>query len=62
MKIVFYQPVVTPWRFDNVVLPLIRATAAGEAHVLIPSLWRNTSITLRQLKAPPNYGRVVARR
>ncbi len=48
----FYLPVVTPWWFDNVILPLIRTTAAeAEVHVLIPPLWRNTGITPRQLEA-----------
>lgn len=50
MRILFYLPVVTPWWFDSIVAPLIRAAARGaEVHVLVPPLWRNTGIGPDQL-------------
>jgi hypothetical protein len=52
MRILFYLPVVTPWWFDSIVAPLIRAAArGGEVHVLVPPLWRNTGIGPEQYTA-----------
>jgi hypothetical protein len=52
MRILFYLPVVTPWWFDEIVGPLIRAASRGaEVHVLVPPLWRNTGIEGAQLMA-----------
>ncbi len=50
MRVLFYLPVVTPWWFDAIVAPLIRA-AARDAHVsvMVPPLWRNTGIGPEQL-------------
>jgi len=49
-RILFYLPNITPWWFDHMVAPLIRALA-GEAdvHVMVPPLWRSTGITGDQL-------------
>lgn len=50
MRILFYLPVVTPWWFDNIILPLIRAAARdADVHVLVPPLWRNTGVGSEQL-------------
>lgn len=45
MRVLFYLPVVTPWWFDHIVAPLIRALAsAAEVHVMAPPSWRNTGL------------------
>jgi len=50
MHVLFYLPVVTPWWFDNIVAPLIRAAARdGHVSVLVPPLWRGTGIGPAQL-------------
>ncbi len=50
MHVLFYLPVVTPWWFDNIVAPLIRATARdAQVSVLVPPLWRGTGIGPDQL-------------
>lgn len=53
MKILFYLPAVTPWWFDNIVGPMLRALsrdrAQVELHVVTAKLWRNTGVT------PENY-------
>ncbi len=50
MHVLFYLPVVTPWWFDNIVAPLIRATAIdAQVSVLVPPLWRGTGIGPAQL-------------
>ena len=51
-RIVFYLPVVTPWWFTTIVVPLIRAaTRGGEVHVLVPPLWSSTGIRAEELEA-----------
>jgi len=43
--VLFYLPVVTPWWFHNIVLPLIKALyGAAVVHILAPPMWRNTGI------------------
>ncbi|MDE2404718.1 MAG: hypothetical protein KGM17_08620 [Sphingomonadales bacterium] len=53
MKVLFFLPGVTPWWFDEIIAPMLRALLAGpqrvEAHVVTAKLWRNTGIT------PENY-------
>lgn len=50
MRTAFYLPTVTPWWFDNIVAPLIRAMAAEhDVHVLVTPLWCNTGIDGDQL-------------
>lgn len=50
MRILFYLPVVTPWWFDSIVAPLIRAASRGaDVTVMVPPLWRNTGIGPEQL-------------
>ncbi|HMI18626.1 MAG TPA: hypothetical protein VK533_03695 [Sphingomonas sp.] len=49
-RVLFYLPVVTPWWFSNIIVPLIRAACrGGEVHVLVPPLWSSTGITAFQL-------------
>lgn len=51
-RILFYLPVVTPWWFDTLVAPLVRALSKeAEVHILVPPLWRNTGIGLDQVHA-----------
>lgn len=50
MKILFYLPVVTPWWFDAIIVPMLRALVReAELHVMIAPLWRNTGIDPEQL-------------
>lgn len=50
MRILFYLPVVTPWWFESIVAPLIRACAGGaEVHVIVPPRWRNTGVAVEDL-------------
>lgn len=50
MKILFYLPVITPWWFERIVLPIIaRLAEEHELHVLAPPPWRNTGIGKTQL-------------
>src|SRR5690606_30467809 len=50
MRILFYLPNITPWWFDNMIAPLVRALAReAEIHVMTPPLWRSTGITADQL-------------
>lgn len=50
MHVLFYLPVVTPWWFDNIVAPIIRAAARdAQVSVLVPPLWRGTGIGPAQL-------------
>jgi hypothetical protein len=50
LRILFYLPVVTPWWFDNKIVPLVRKLAAvAEVHVMVAPLWRNTGIGPAQL-------------
>lgn len=45
MRVAFYLPIVTPWWFDHIIAPMIRAmTRACEVHVLVPPMWRGTGI------------------
>lgn len=49
-RILFYLPNITPWWFDHMVAPLIRALAGEtDVHVMVPPLWRSTGITGDQL-------------
>lgn len=49
-RILFYLPNVTPWWFDHMIAPLLRALAGtAELHVMVPPLWRSTGITADQL-------------
>ncbi|WP_326524648.1 hypothetical protein [Sphingomonas sp.] len=55
MRVLFYLPVVTPWWFDHIVTPLIRALAsAHDVHVMVPPSWRGTGID-----EPPSLARVT---
>lgn len=50
MRILFYLPVVTPWWFETIIVPLVRACARdAEVHVIVPPLWSGTGIGVDQL-------------
>lgn len=46
MKILFYLPVVTPWWFEAIIAPMLRALHGGstELHVMVAPSWRNTGL------------------
>ncbi|MCB2074639.1 MAG: hypothetical protein H6917_00400 [Novosphingobium sp.] len=62
MKILFYLPVITPWWFDHVIAPMLRALDGDpevtEQHVMIAPLWRNTGIDGHQLAPLADLGKV----
>lgn len=53
MKILFYLPVVTPWWFEAIVVPMLRTLHNGaepvELHVMVAPLWRNTGLEAEHL-------------
>ncbi len=50
MRILFYLPIVTPWWFDAIIVPMLRALVReAELHVMVAPLWRNTGIDADQL-------------
>lgn len=55
MKVLFYLPVVTPWWFQTIIVPMLRTLqndgAAVELHVMVAPLWRNTGIEAEHLGA-----------
>jgi len=60
VRILFYLPVVTPWWFDAIVAPLIRAASRGaDVTVMVPPLWRNTGVGAEQLKSCEDVEGVV---
>ena len=45
MRVLFYLPVVTPWWFERIILPLIeKLTADHEVHILAPIFWQGTGL------------------
>lgn len=49
-RVLFYLPVVTPWWFSQLIVPLIRKLSdEHDVHIIIPPLWRNTGIGPDQL-------------
>ena len=45
MRILFYLPVVTPWWFQSIIVPLIaKLASAHEVHVLAPVPWKGTGL------------------
>lgn len=53
MKVLFYLPVVTPWWFEAIIVPMLRALhkdgAPVELHVMIAPMWRGTGIEAEHL-------------
>lgn len=49
MRIFFYLPVITPWWFDEIVVPMLHRleadAAVEEVHIMVAPLWRNTGIS-----------------
>ncbi|MBO9576491.1 MAG: hypothetical protein J7494_12185 [Sphingobium sp.] len=59
MKVLFYLPVVTPWWFGELIVPMMRALHDdAEIHVLIGSLWRNTGIEAEHLAPLADLDRI----
>ena len=51
MKILFYLPVVTPWWFETIMTPMLRALhAEAELHVIVAPLWMNTGLEMRHVE------------
>ena len=43
MQVLFYLPVVTPWWFERIVIPLMeKLTVDYEVHILAPIFWQGT--------------------
>ncbi|MBA2920527.1 hypothetical protein GON01_02335 [Sphingomonas sp. MAH-20] len=55
MRILFYLPVVTPWWFEHILVPMIDAAGrAAEVHILAPEPWSGTGIGNEQLARASN--------
>ncbi|MBO9576490.1 MAG: hypothetical protein J7494_12180 [Sphingobium sp.] len=51
MKILFYLPAVTPWWFETIITPMLRALhAEAELHVIVAPLWMNTGLEMRHVE------------
>ena len=51
MKILFYLPAVTPWWFETIITPMLRALHAEAAlHVIVAPLWLNTGLETRHVE------------
>jgi hypothetical protein len=49
MRVLFYLPVVTPWWFEQIILPLVnRLVEEHEVHILVPIMWRGTGVSERE--------------
>ena len=49
MRVLFYLPVVTPWWFERIILPLVEKLAADhEVHILAPIFWQGTGLAQAQ--------------
>ncbi|MCK0097969.1 hypothetical protein MWU38_01115 [Qipengyuania sp. S6317L1] len=45
MRVLFYLPVITPWWFENIIVPLLEKLAAdNEIHILAPIVWKGTGV------------------
>ncbi|MEO1221315.1 MAG: hypothetical protein AAFY42_08190 [Pseudomonadota bacterium] len=46
MRVLFYLPVVTPWWFEQIILPLAeKLVADSEVHILAPIRWKGTGVS-----------------
>jgi hypothetical protein len=51
MKILFYLPIVTPWWFENLIAPMLRAlNGEAELHVMVAPLWRDTGLDIAHIE------------
>ena len=51
MKILFYLPAVTPWWFETVIAPMLRALhGEAELHVIVGPLWQNTGLEMEHVE------------
>ena len=45
MRVLFYLPVITPWWFENIIVPLLeKLVATNEVHILAPMFWKGTGV------------------
>ena len=45
MRVLFYLPGITPWWFENIIVPLLEKLVAGnEVHILAPIFWKGTGV------------------
>jgi hypothetical protein len=52
MKILFYLPIVTPWWFETLISPMLRALHGhAELHVMAAPMWNNTGIQQEHAEA-----------
>lgn len=60
MRVLFYLPVVTPWWFGAVIVPMLRTLQAerAELHVMIAPLWQGTGIEAEHLSAAADLTQV----
>ncbi len=50
-KILFYLPAVTPWWFETIVVPMLRALHdEAELHVMVAPLWCNTGLEIEHVE------------
>jgi len=51
-RVLFYLPAVTPWWFEEIIMPMVRTLSHGaQVHVMVPPLWRGTGIGREQANA-----------
>jgi len=51
MKILFYLPAVTPWWFETIIAPMLRALhGEAELHVVVAPLWCNTGLEMEHVE------------
>ena len=59
LRVCFYLPVVTPWWFENIVVPLIRTLAhEHDVHVVVPPMWKGTGMDANQAHLVKKLGHV----
>jgi hypothetical protein len=62
MRILFYLPVITPWWFESIIAPMLRALQSGrpavDLHVMIAPMWRGTGIEAQHLMAAADLAEV----
>jgi len=59
MRILFYLPVVTPWWFEHILVPMIDAVGrAAEVHVIAPEKWSGTGLGAEELDHAGNLPEV----
>lgn len=45
MRVLFYLPVITPWWFEKIIVPLLeKLVVDNEVHILAPMFWQGTGV------------------